>query len=1056
MKKVLLLFAFLCFIGMQVFAQRTVTGTVTSADDGMGLPGVSVLVKGTNVRTVTDVNGAYSISAPADATAIIFEFMGMETQEVAISGDVVNAVLKSTDIAIDDVVVTAIGIKRSAKSLGYSVSTVNTESISGTAEPDLLRSIQGKVPGVDIKVGQGAPGSASRINIRGISSFYGGNEPLIVVDGVPYSNDQVTTSNQASGNGGAYSSGLSTLDPNNIESMTVLKGSAAASLYGSRASNGVIVIKTKSGKSNNARKGLEVTLVTSYATEKISNLPDYQNTYGNGSNFQFSNANGSWGSRFDSQDSIPVWAPYLAAYPELFPASGNMKYQAYPNNVKDLFRTGVIKENSLSIAGGDDKNTFSATASMLDQDGYIPDSKFQRYSIGVGGTSKLTNGLRASGNMSYSTNKQVGGVFGENQFNGAASSFARNLFLGRAWDIAGLPYEDKLGLPISTNPAQYDNPLWSWKHNQIISKTDRVVANMSLDYDITSWMNISYAFGANSVSLNRKEITDIGSIAASGKGQIVEDNYKKTELESNLLLTFARKIGDNLSIKAIIGHNVNQRYTTRHSYTGTNLIAKGIYDINNTQNQVASGGGTEERRLWALLADISIGYKDWLFLTIDGRNDWTSTLPTSSRSYFYPSFMTSFVFTEALGIKNNILNFGKVRVNYAIVGNDADPYALINTFSVGYPFLGQNTITTPNTAKNPDLKPERTAELELGAELQMFNSRLGIDFTWYNKISTDMIAPTPVPGASGYTAKYMNFGKMRNRGIELGVNINPLKLSNGLKWDIITSFTKNVNRVLELNKDVERLNVASLGIDVTPVIEPGYAYGSFRGNYALRDDAGEYIINPGTGFIYLSSDEKIVGDPNPDFILSITNNFSWKGFSLGVLWDWKKGGDIYSVTMTSLLGRGVTKDTEDREHSWIIPGVYGKPDGTLYYDANGNTIRNRTGVTTNDLYFYPGGTETTFAINAASEFEIWDATVFRLREITLGYELPKKWVEKVKMGRVNISVYGRNLWYFAPNVPTYTRFDPEINGFGSTNVQGIDLSCAPTGRRFGVNLKLTF
>lgn len=1058
MKRITSILVFLVFIGCLAFAQEVqITGTVTSAEDGSPLPGVSILVKGTQNGTTTNVDGAYKISVNPDAI-LVLTFVGMQTQEVAVGGQtVINVVLEPEAIAVNEVVVTALGIQRSAKSLGYSVTAVNSDKANVKSEPDMLKALQGKVPGVDIKVSQGAPGSATKINIRGNSSFFGDNQPLIIVDGMPYSNDQVTTSDQTQGNGGAYGNGLSTLDPNSIESISVLKGAAAAALYGSRAANGVLVVKTKSGKSTQSRRGLEVTYNTSMGWEKISNLPDYQNTYGNGSNFTYSNANGSWGPRFDAVDSIPVWPAYLDAFPELFPASGNIKFKAQPDNVKSLFRTGKIYENSLTIAGGDEKSTFSMTTSALNQDGYIPNSSFDRYSVSVGGLSNLSNGLIASASLSYSKTDQVGGFFGENQFDGAASSFARALFLGRTWDMS-LPYEDpRNGNPVSTNPAQYDHPLWSFKHNTITTVSDRITANMGLSYNLTNWLSLSYQLGYNNYKMNRKEVTDKGSRAAAGTGQIIVDDFYKREIESNLYMTLSKNVGSDISLKAMVGHNVNQMQYEDQAYKGTIIISSGIYDIDNTQDVVAYGGDYAKRRLWGLYGDFSMGYKDLFFLNFTGRNDWSSTLPKENRSYFYPSVSTSLIFTELLGIPENIMDFGKIRAGFAMVGSDAqDAYALQNTYVLGDPFLGQPTITTPNTANNKDLKPEKTREIELGTELKFFNSRVGLDFTWYDKLSTDMIAKVPVPVSSGFEEAYMNFGKMRNRGVEIGLDLYPVKTAGGFSWNIFTSFTKNVNKILSLKEGVKEMPIENLNIDVTPYIIEGQPYNVFKGSYALRDANNNLIIDPLTGFPYLALNEKVVGNPNPDYLLGITNTLRYKGFSLSCLFDYKKGGDFYSVTITSLLGRGVTKDTEDREKSFIIPGVYGNNQGVVYTDNAGNPIKNRTQVAANDLYFYGGGNETTFAINGAAEYEIYDGTVYRLREVTLGYDIPTKWIEKLKIGRLNISATGRNLWYFAPNVPKYTNFDPDINGYGSTNLQGLDISCAPSARKYAINLKVTF
>jgi len=1068
MKKLLsLILLFVCAGASTLHAQTIViTGTVTSSVEGGGpIIGLTVAVKGTTVGTITDVDGKYSLSVPQEATTISYSYIGMKKQEIEIAGrKVIDVIMEPDILGLDEVIVTAVGIQRSSKSVGYSVSSVSADKTQAKSEPDMLRTLQGKVPGVDIRVGQGAPGSATKISIRGSSSFFGSNQPLIIVDGVPYSNDQVATTDQTTGTGGAYSNGLSTLDPNNIETLTVLKGSAAAALYGSRASNGVLLVTIKSGKGGETGRGFEVSYTTSMAKETISNLPDYQNTYGNGSNFTYANANGSWGPRFDSRDSIPVWPDYLNVFPELFPSSGNTVFKAQPNNVKELFKTGTIYENSLSVSGGDSKNSFSATASALNQDGYIPESTFDRYSISVGGKSKLNNGLNVGGNLTFSSTNQIGGFFGENQFAGAASSFARSLFLGRTWDMT-LPYENPTnGWPVSPLGNQFDNPLWSYKHNTITTTNDRTVAGINMDYNINSWFNIAYSLGMNNYILNRRQVTDIGSRGAATTGEIIEDTYGKREIESSLLLTLAHQIGNDFSVKAIMGHNVNQRSDRRQGFDGKVIMVPGVYDVSNTRDIVSltNAGqlvsGISKRRLFAIFADISLSYKNWLFLNLVGRNDWSSTLPKDNRSYFYPAISTSFMFTEALGIQSNILSSGKLRVSYAEVGNDADPYSLQDVFYLNDPFNGKFTLTTPNTRNNPELKPERSAETELGTELQFINGRIGLDFTWYNKLSSDMIAPVPVPSASGYYYKYLNFGEMRNRGVEIGLNLIPLQMSNGLKWEIYTSFTKNKSEVVSLFEGIERLNLYMGGdLGFNAVIEPGYGYGAFRGTYALRDpESNKMIINPLTGFPYLALDEKIVGDPNPDFIMGVTNTVSYKGFTLSALWDWRQGGDLFSVTIYSLLGRGVTKDTEDREHSWIIPGVYGNNQGELLLDGNGNPIENHTGITTNDLYFYAGGNETTFGINSATEFNMYDATVYRLREVSLGYDLPKEWLQKVKIGRINVSINGRNLWYFAPNVPKYTNFDPDINNYGSSNLQGIDLSCAPTSRRFGVNLKVTF
>ena len=434
MKKILLTALFFLSALIMFGQSRTVTGKVTGAD-GKPIPFATVTVKGTSTAVSADENGNFSIQAPANAV-LVFSSTGYQASEVNIgSQTTVNSTLTGQGV-MAEVVVTALGIRRNDRGLGYSVAKVNPENLLQKSEPDILKSMQGKVAGVDIRGSQGTPGAATRIQIRGNNSFFGNSEPLIIVDGIPYSNDQVTTTSQVS-NGGAYSNGISNLDPNDIATMNVLKGSSAAALYGSRASNGVIVITTKSGSARR-NKGTEINFKSSFSRETLANLPEYQNEYGAGSQLAYSNANGSWGPAFSDRDSIPAWPTYKAAYPELFP-SANIDYTPYPNNVKDLFRDGSIYENSLNVSGGDEKSSIGVTASHLYHKGYVYNSDLERANFSLGASTKLNIGINVGGNFSYTRANQNGGFFGENQVSGTASSFARSLFLARNWDL-NLPY----------------------------------------------------------------------------------------------------------------------------------------------------------------------------------------------------------------------------------------------------------------------------------------------------------------------------------------------------------------------------------------------------------------------------------------------------------------------------------------------------------------------------------------------------------------------------------------------------------------------------------------
>lgn len=1049
MKRFTVLLAFFAFVGLALQAQGVqITGNVTSAEDGSALPGVSVVVKGTTVGTVTDFNGDYVLTVPDNATTLVFSFVGMETVEIPISNrTTINVVLEQSALGLEEVVVTSLGISRQQKALGYSVVDVTDDEVIQNSEPDLLRSLQGKVPGVDIRSSSGAPGTSSRITIRGASSFTGDNQPLFVVDGVPYSNIMVSTISQSVG-GGAYGSGISTLDPNNIASMSVLKGAAAASLYGSRGKNGVIVINTKSGSPNISNKGLEVSVSSSVNFETISQLPDYQNTYGNGANYDYANANGSWGPKFSSLDSIPIWSQDYVdlGFPQMIP------YEAQPDNVKDLFETGVVYENSVNIQGGNDKSSINLTASSLNNDGYIPYSSFDRYSVSVGGASKLDNGLKINSSISYTNSEMVGGIFGNNQASSeeAASSFARALWLGRTWIMD--PYEKLDGSPLQPNGKQFDNPLWSWKHNKVTTGMDRIVGNIGLSYDINSWLSASYNAGVNKYIQNRKQVIDIGSRGYEELGGIVLDDYAFTELESNFILKFENYVTDKISVKAIVGHNVNQRSSDRKLFQGKEIIVPGIYDLNNTKNVIPYGGGITKRRIIGAYGDLTIGYDNYLFLNASGRNDWSSTLPPDNNSFFYPSASVSFLFSEAFdGLKSNAFNFGKIRIGYGKVGLDAPVYSIYDTYALYNPILGQSSMYTPNTGYDPMLNPEFKTELEVGTQLAFLNNRVGIDLTWYSNKSTDLITAIDVAASSGYTQQYTNVGEMTNKGIELGLDLAPVRTSS-FGWDIGITFTKNENEIVSITEGVERATIGALFGDPQVMIAVGQPYGVFRGEVNARDDEGNLLIDKSTGFLIRDTELEYYGDPNPDFLSSIQNDFSFKGFHLKVLFDYRKGGDVYSNSVTSLLGRGVTKDTEDREKTVIIPGYYGDPNtGEPLLDPDGNQIPNITQVTVNDLYFGES-----FAINSAGEWNVFDGTVLRVREVSFGYDFPKSVLSNTPFGGIMLSVTGRNLWYNAPNIPEHTNFDPDVNGYGSSNVQGVEYTSAPSVKRIGFNVKITF
>lgn len=1045
----MLLVLFMFNITYVLAQQKTISGTVTD-NSGLPLIGVNIIVKGTTNGTQSDFDGNYNINANVE-DVLIFSYIGLKTVEQTVgTASTINVTMEEDASALEEVVVTAFGIKRNAKDLGYSVSKVETEEILENSEPDLIRSLAGKVAGVDVNFSSGVAGASNRINIRGQTSIGGSSQPLFIVDGIAYDNTQITTSSQTTG-GGGYESGLSSLDPNNIESISVLKSTAAAALYGSRATNGVIVITTKSGstRTGGGNSKLSVNVSTGMYFEDIANLPEYQNKYGNGVNFGYVNANGSWGPAFDTLETIPTWPNLLNAFPDLF--GPTIPYVAQPNNVKDIFRTGVINDNSVTVSYGNNDGNFSVTLSDLAQEGYIPYNTYDRTSFSTGGNFKLPNNFTLGGSIMYSDTNQVGGFFGNNQFGGSASSFARALWLGRTWDLS-LPFEHPVtGASVTPNNG-WDHPLWSWKHDQIITNSNRIVTNLSLGIPINNNISASFRVGYNKYSLDRKQIRDIGSRASLATGgTLTLDSAVIEDLESTFLMNFDYDLTEEIGLTAITGINTLQNTFKRDAVLGTTFISPGIFNLANTVTVSSLADTYSRKRNVGALADLTLSYKDYLFLNGTGRNDWSSTLPLDNRSYFYWASSLSFIVTDAFELNNDVLTFAKIRGGYASVGNDAPAEFLNTTFALGTPFASVPVIGNRVSLGDQQITPEFTNEFEIGADLEFFNRRIAVDFNWYKKTTTDLISPVSVPSSSGFTTFNTNIGEMENTGIEIGLTLVPIQTDN-FKWSLFTSFTKNKNEVTELIDGLERIRFDGNQVAHAIVGEP---FGVFYGTRFARDANDNYLINEAGGGIIQDLQNGVIGDPNPDFKIGFINTFKYKSLTLRAQFDWREGGDIQSISLNSLLGRGVTKDSEDRERTFIIPGFLGDGAGNPILDGAGNQIPNTTQIDMNELYFSPAGGNT-FGINTTDEGSVYDGTVYRLRELSLSYDVPAKWLEKTPFGKITLSAFGNNLWYFAPNVPKYTNYDPEVTSFGSGRIQGIEVTSAPTAKRYGFKLNLTF
>ncbi len=1088
--------------------ERVISGKVTS-DDGSALPGVNVVLKGTIMGTTSDIDGNYRLSVPDDANStLVFSFVGMENQEIRIGAMSVIDVKMEVDVAtLSEIVVTAVGIERAKKALGYSVSNLDGEQLAQKSEPDIVRSLQGKVAGINIVGAGGAVGEGTNITIRGNSSLLGNNQPLFVVDGVPFDNTTFSTGSFTSRT--TASNRSFDLDPNNIESMTVLKGAAAAALYGSRASNGVIVITTKSGNAKASRQGLEVTVNTSYNIEEVSNLPDYQKRYTQGNNFKYVDGNyGTWGASFDMTQpewSIPVnsdlilsqdpgsgsaWfrhpydrynnpngAPY---FPEF--ANDSILLRPY-NTPQDFFETGSVFDFGVSVTGGNEDATLTAGMSRTISEGIVPFNEGTRTSVNVGGNANLANGLFIGGSATYVRNELTSPP-SSGLFTGGTSITERLLYTPPNVNVKGYPSEDANGNPAFYRPDN-DNPYFLAKYAPHTSNVDRLYGYVTLGYDILDWLNITYRGGFNVYNQRNLNVLPRGT-NASPTGQILEDNIYNSELDGNLILTGTRDLTSDIGLRALIGYNVNQRERRRQAFQGTTIIIDGIHDLDNTQNVIPWAGGITERAYQAFYTDLTFNYRTWLFLNLTGRNDITSTLPKSDRSYFYGGGSLSWIFSEALNLDANtdIFSFGKLRVGFARVGNDTDPYltqplnyvtnsgVIHNIASLGFPFT--NVVNTVNgqivsdQLGNSQLKPEFTNEYEIGGEFRLWKNRIGLDVAYYSRSSQDQIVPINVSPASGFDTKVVNIGEVTNEGWEAALDFTPVSLSNGFEWNLFTTFTKNENIVKELAEGLDEVFINGYGNSVQVAHIIGLPYGQVKGTKAARSDDGDLLVDPETGKLIIPNDLEVIADPNPDFLLNVTSRLSFKGITLSALIEYRHGGEIWSGTYNQMYGRGVTPGTvpdhpNGRRITVYIPGVVGDPTTQeAVLDESGNTIPNGTMLTVNDWYFI-----NTFGSAGAHEFSVFDATTIRLREVTLGYTLPQSILSNTPFGSVNVSLSGRNLWYNAVNFPEDLNFDPDTNSLGAGNVdglnpnqsgnsQGVDFGVIPTTRRFGINLSATF
>ena len=1030
---------------LPVLAQDvSVSGRVTSSDDGSALPGVSVQVKGTTRGAITDASGAYKISVPTDAR-LVFSFIGYTAQEVAVgSKTTINVALVAGSQSLDEIVVTAQGIERDKRSLGYATQEVGGNLLAQRSEPNLLNALQGKVAGVNITGSSGAPGASTNINIRGITSFNGSNQPLIVVDGIIFSNDVNNTQNTLFGT--QPSNRLADINPESIESVNILKGPAAAVLYGSRASAGAIVITTKSGRNQNNKT--EVTVNSSYNVQNVYGIPRFQNDYGQGANNLFTpTSNNSWGPAFADVTSVTNTQ------------GQTVPYQAYPNNVRDFYKQGTVLQNSVNIASGDATRNYIIAVGNTLQNGIVQNSKFNRTNVQIGGESKLQNGLRVSGTGTYVQTVQRGAPGGN-----GASAFGQITRIPRSYNLPNEPYQDVNGKSIYFTPST-NNPEWSVNNERLDSQVDRFFGNFQLSYDVASWLNVAYRVTGDTYTDRRKLILPIGSGRAPA-GQIQQDNFFRNELNGDLLIT-ARKNNiflEGLNANLLLGNNINQRKTQESAADAASLTLPGFYNINSGTVFTGSFENSTLRRLVGYYGQLSLNYNNYLFVELSGRADQSSTLPKANNTYFYPAASVSFVPTDAFKINSDILSYAKIRASVARVGRDADPYLLNSVYvsssygnnvaSITYPLAPNNTpgFGISNRIGNNNLKPEFVTSYEAGINLGFFKNRLSLDATYFDSRSTNQIFNLAVSNSSGYDTRTTNVGELQNRGLEFVLNATPVRVG-GFKWDVTLNYTLIRNKVVSIAPGVKSSNITGNSfVGIAPSIYEGYPYGVIvstansrvqntdpNGLYydATGKNAGQYVVSGINGQFVPGLANSVISNPQPRYTAGLNNTFSYRGIALSVLVDTRQGGQLFSFNAVDARSNGSMYVTGiDRDQPRILPGVIQNADGTF----RPNNIQ------------LPAQTYWGALGGLASEAAVYDATVYRLREVALNYTLPKSLLGKTPFGSISVGISGRNLFFYAPNFPS----DPETNTQGAGNIQGLDLNGPPNTRNFGGNLRFTF
>ena len=1070
-----MLFTLLLFAGSLAIAQTVqISGTVTSSEDGLPVPGVSVIVRGTTVGALTDVEGRYNIAVPQSAQSLVFSFIGFRTQEVPISGQTrINVVLEQDLIMVDEVVVTALGISREKKALGYTVQDVKGDDLTKSSNPNIMTSLSGKIAGVEIRQSSGMPGAPSQVMVRGARSFSGNNSPLYVIDGMPISSDSDYSSNVT---GTAFSNRALDLDPNEIESINVLKGQAAAALYGLRASNGVIIITTKKGKGSAIGKPV-VNFSSSFTADVVSRLPDMQTEYAQGTNGGYAVGNSfTWGPPVSALPDVAVYGGNSQGQSGMFfdPYKNEWVTPVGYNNPKEFFsNNGYTYNNSLNVSGANAYGNYSVGFGATNQTGIIPSTGMDRYTAKMAGDFKLSNkwNLGFSGNFADINIKKLPSGNDSWLFAvyGAPASF----------DLMGTPFRVPEGTYAPYRQISYRggvgvNPNWATVNNHYDENTKRFFGNTYLEFKPATWASVKYQIGVDNYTTNNEDYQEMGQanmistaaflptpsnrtyafVQPTG-GRINNYGVSRSIVNSLLTATFDHKFTDDINASLLVGNEIDHNNSEYYSALGTGFTTPGWNSMSNTTTQTNSYN-KYSRRTAGFFGNLAVDYRSMLYFNATGRYDVVSSMPTGNRGFFYPSVSLGFVFTELDPlVDNNILTFGKIRASYAEVGQAASTYIPEPIFVTGgggsgflsygltYPFGGISGYKPSRTLYDPSLVPQNTANMEFGLDLKFLQNRLGIDYSYYFQDATNQIFAVPLAGSSGYGSLMMNAGHMQTKGHEFIFSAVPVTINN-FTWNVGINFTKSVSKVLELADGVENI---SLGGYVTPNIRAsaGDTYPAIYGESFVRDDQGRILVNEnpaaaGYGMPMIGEFKKI-GDVSPDFILGVTNSF--RLFNIVELFgnvEWKQGGEMYSGTNRLMDLYGTTQKTADgRKESFIYDGY--KADGTP------NDIV-RGGAGDANAYQY---LQTTI-LSSLPEAQIYETSFVKIRDIGVNFTVPKKYTTSVLIQRASIGFVARNilLWTTLPNL------DPETSQ-GQGNMQGgMDYMSLPQTTSYGVNLNLTF